>query len=53
MFKAADGNQDGSLNFEECLQLLKQLNVKMRKSYVRKLFDVSILIFFTINREHK
>lgn len=40
MFKSADDNKDGSLSFEECLNLLKQMNIKLRKSYAKKLFNV-------------
>ncbi|XP_059489127.1 1-phosphatidylinositol 4,5-bisphosphate phosphodiesterase delta-4-like isoform X2 [Neocloeon triangulifer] len=39
MFKAADDNKDGSLSFDECLTLLKQMNVKLRKSYAKRLFN--------------
>ncbi|XP_035204970.1 1-phosphatidylinositol 4,5-bisphosphate phosphodiesterase eta-2-like, partial [Stegodyphus dumicola] len=37
--READVNGNGSLNFEECLGLLKQLNIGMRRSEARKLFD--------------
>jgi hypothetical protein len=42
MFKSADDNKDGGLSFDECLTLLKQMNVKLRKSYARKLFNVRV-----------
>ena len=36
----ADKNNDGSLDFEEILKLLKQLNADMDKKYVQELFNV-------------
>ncbi|XP_069699232.1 1-phosphatidylinositol 4,5-bisphosphate phosphodiesterase delta-4-like isoform X2 [Periplaneta americana] len=38
-FQEADVDKNGSLNFEECIKLLKQLNVKLPKHTVRRLFD--------------
>jgi phosphatidylinositol phospholipase C delta len=38
-FQQADIDKNGSLNFEECLRLLKQLNVKLPKVTVKRLFD--------------
>ena len=38
----ADKNNDGSLDFEEVMKLLKQLNADMDKKYVKDLFDVRI-----------
>ncbi|XP_061182848.1 1-phosphatidylinositol 4,5-bisphosphate phosphodiesterase eta-1-like isoform X2 [Saccostrea echinata] len=38
-FRMADKNNDGSLDFEEILKLLKQLNADMDKKYVQTLFD--------------
>ena len=40
-FKEADKDNNGSLNFDECCTLLKQLNIKMDKSHAKKLFNVS------------
>lgn len=40
-FQQADVDKNGSLNFEECLKLLKQLNVKLLKPTVKRMFDVS------------
>ena len=40
-FQQADVDKNGSLNFEECLKLLKQLNVKLPKATVKRMFDVS------------
>lgn len=40
----ADKNNDGGLDFEEILKLLKQLNADMDKKYVQTLFDVNIFI---------
>ncbi|XP_049782915.1 1-phosphatidylinositol 4,5-bisphosphate phosphodiesterase eta-2-like isoform X1 [Schistocerca cancellata] len=40
-FQEADEDENGSLNFEECLRLLKQLNVKMVKSEVKKKFEIA------------
>lgn len=44
-FRKADINGNGSLNFEECLDLLNRLNISMRRKEARKLFNVSELIF--------
>ncbi|XP_078332156.1 1-phosphatidylinositol 4,5-bisphosphate phosphodiesterase delta-1-like [Crassostrea virginica] len=38
-FQMADKNNDGSLDFEEILKLLKQLNADMDKKYVQELFN--------------
>ncbi|XP_055996618.1 1-phosphatidylinositol 4,5-bisphosphate phosphodiesterase eta-2-like isoform X3 [Ostrea edulis] len=38
-FQMADKNNDGGLDFEEILKLLKQLNADMDKKYVQTLFD--------------
>ncbi|GFG35396.1 hypothetical protein Cfor_10126 [Coptotermes formosanus] len=38
-FQEADVDKNGSLNFEECLKLLKQLNVKLPKPTVKRIFD--------------
>ncbi|KAJ9575167.1 hypothetical protein L9F63_025880, partial [Diploptera punctata] len=38
-FQEADVDNNGCLNFEECQKLLKQLNVKLPKHTVRRLFD--------------
>ncbi|XP_038047120.1 1-phosphatidylinositol 4,5-bisphosphate phosphodiesterase delta-4-like isoform X2 [Patiria miniata] len=38
-FEKADRNQDGSVDFEECLKLLKKMNVKMDKNHAKKLFE--------------
>lgn len=38
----ADKNNDRSLDFEEILKLLKQLNADMDKKYVLELFNVRI-----------
>lgn len=40
-FQEADVDKNGSLNYEECLKLLKQLNVKLPKPTVKRMFDVS------------
>jgi Ca2+-binding EF-hand superfamily protein len=40
-FQEADVDRNGSLNFEECLTLLKQLNVKLPNPTVKRMFDVS------------
>jgi Ca2+-binding EF-hand superfamily protein len=39
-FQEADVSGNGSLNYEESLKLLKQLNVKLPKETVKRLFDV-------------
>lgn len=41
-FQMADKNNDRSLDFEEILKLLKQLNADMDKKYVLDLFNVSV-----------
>ncbi|XP_060086322.1 1-phosphatidylinositol 4,5-bisphosphate phosphodiesterase eta-2-like [Ylistrum balloti] len=38
-FNMADKNNDGSLDFDEVMKLLKQLNADMDKKYVKALFD--------------
>ncbi|XP_068245715.1 1-phosphatidylinositol 4,5-bisphosphate phosphodiesterase delta-4-like isoform X3 [Palaemon carinicauda] len=38
-FNEADKDNNGSLNFDECCTLLKQLNIKMDKSNAKKLFN--------------
>ncbi|XP_066957865.1 1-phosphatidylinositol 4,5-bisphosphate phosphodiesterase delta-4-like isoform X5 [Macrobrachium rosenbergii] len=38
-FNEADKDNNGSLNFDECSALLKQLNIKMDKSHAKKLFN--------------
>lgn len=38
-FQEADVDRNGSLNYEECLTLLKQLNVKLPKLTVKRMFD--------------
>lgn len=38
----ADKNNDRSLDFEEILKLLKQLNADMDKKYVLDLFNVRV-----------
>lgn len=40
-FEEADKDNNGSLNFNECCALLKQLNLKMDKTHAKKLFNVS------------
>lgn len=42
-FHKADKNKSGALNFEECCQLLLQLNIKMEPREARKMFDVTQL----------
>lgn len=37
-FQEADVDKNGSLNYEECLKLLKQLNVKLPKPTVKRMF---------------
>ncbi|XP_045600729.1 1-phosphatidylinositol 4,5-bisphosphate phosphodiesterase delta-4 isoform X3 [Procambarus clarkii] len=38
-FEEADKDNNGSLNFNECCTLLKQLNIKMDKTHAKKLFN--------------
>ncbi|XP_071545060.1 1-phosphatidylinositol 4,5-bisphosphate phosphodiesterase delta-4-like isoform X4 [Panulirus ornatus] len=38
-FTEADKDNNGSLNFNECCALLKQLNIKMDKTHAKKLFN--------------
>ncbi|KAK4328303.1 hypothetical protein Pmani_001287 [Petrolisthes manimaculis] len=38
-FEEADKDNNGSLNFNECCALLKQLNIKMDKIHAKKLFN--------------
>ncbi|XP_042209037.1 1-phosphatidylinositol 4,5-bisphosphate phosphodiesterase delta-4-like isoform X3 [Homarus americanus] len=38
-FVEADKDNNGSLNFNECCSLLKQLNIKMDKTHAKKLFN--------------
>lgn len=38
-FEEADKDDNGSLNFNECCNLLKQLNIKMDKTHAKKLFN--------------
>ncbi|XP_071792380.1 1-phosphatidylinositol 4,5-bisphosphate phosphodiesterase delta-4-like isoform X1 [Asterias amurensis] len=38
-FEKADRNQDGSVDFEECMKLLKKMNIKMDKSHAKVLFE--------------
>lgn len=38
-FRRADKNNNGSLNFKECLTLLSQLNISMDKNHAKTLFD--------------
>jgi hypothetical protein len=40
-FQEADVDKNGSLNYEECLTLLKHLNVKLPRPTVKRMFDVS------------
>ncbi|XP_029839472.2 1-phosphatidylinositol 4,5-bisphosphate phosphodiesterase eta-2 isoform X1 [Ixodes scapularis] len=40
-FQKADVNRSGSLNFSECQNLLKQLNVSMDKNHCRALFNAA------------
>lgn len=40
-FRKADINGNGSLNFDECLDLLNRLNISMRRKEAKKLFDAS------------
>ncbi|XP_022111015.1 1-phosphatidylinositol 4,5-bisphosphate phosphodiesterase delta-4-like isoform X2 [Acanthaster planci] len=40
-FEKADRNQDGSVDFEECMKLLKKMNVKMDKNHAKKLFETA------------
>jgi hypothetical protein len=40
-FQEADVDKNGSLNYEECLKLLNQLNVKLPKANAKSMFDVS------------
>ncbi|CAB3361523.1 Hypothetical predicted protein [Cloeon dipterum] len=51
MFRSADDNKDGGLSFDECLSLLKQMNVKLRKSYARKLFNQANSLTRSSDRE--
>ncbi|CAL1281932.1 unnamed protein product [Larinioides sclopetarius] len=41
LVRKADVNGNGSLNFEECLGLLNQLNISMRRKEARKLFNAA------------
>ncbi|XP_055935815.1 1-phosphatidylinositol 4,5-bisphosphate phosphodiesterase zeta-1-like isoform X4 [Argiope bruennichi] len=41
LVRKADVNGNGSLNFEECLGLLNQLNIGMRRKEARKLFNAA------------
>ena len=43
-FEKADRNQDGSVDFEECMKLLKKMNIKMDKSHAKVLFEVHSLL---------
>lgn len=38
-FMTADKNEDGEIDFEECVKLLKKLNACMKKKYVLQLFN--------------
>ncbi|KAJ8313208.1 hypothetical protein KUTeg_009241 [Tegillarca granosa] len=38
-FNMADKNNDGSLDFEEIMKLLKQLNADLDRKYVQQMFD--------------
>ena len=42
LFAKADRDGSGALNFDECCQLLVQLNLKMEPSGAKKMFDVII-----------
>jgi Ca2+-binding EF-hand superfamily protein len=39
-FQKADFDRNDSLNYEECFTLLNQLNVKLPKDTVKRLFNV-------------
>ena len=39
-FKDADVNSSGCLSFNECIKVLGQLNIKMEKEQLKKLFKV-------------
>ncbi|GFT52510.1 1-phosphatidylinositol 4,5-bisphosphate phosphodiesterase delta-4 [Nephila pilipes] len=41
LVRKADVNGNGSLNFEECLGLLNQLNIGMRRKEAKKLFNAA------------
>ena len=43
-FVKADKNKNGSLTFEEVRGLVDQLNVKMEKEDLQRLFDVSFKV---------
>ena len=38
-FKNADKNGDGTLSFEECQELVGQLNIKFPEEKVKKMFE--------------
>ena len=42
-FEAADKDNNKALNLDECLVLLRELNLKLETKHVKKLFDVSML----------
>ncbi|KAK7871352.1 hypothetical protein R5R35_006064 [Gryllus longicercus] len=50
-FHEADVDHNNGLNFEESLKLLKQLNVKMPRNSVKKLFDEANTVKHTRNGE--
>ncbi|XP_067144647.1 1-phosphatidylinositol 4,5-bisphosphate phosphodiesterase delta-4-like isoform X2 [Centruroides vittatus] len=50
-FRRADRNNNGSLNFKECLILLGQMNISMEKNHVKSLFDEANFRKIKINGE--
>lgn len=42
IFEKADQNNDRSLQFDEILELLKQMNVKVDKDYAQTIFKVNL-----------
>lgn len=38
-FMTADKNEDGEIDFDECVKLLKKLNAGMKKKYIKQIFN--------------
>lgn len=47
----ADKNEDGEIDFDECVKLLKKLNAGMKKKYIKQIFNVSKNINFLLKSE--
>jgi Ca2+-binding EF-hand superfamily protein len=46
----ADKNSDGSLTLKEIEKILPEMNIDIKKSHIRQLFDVSVKVMLNFRK---